>query len=76
VVHIKCAHLLRLDLLVSAQVVPIKTTFHFNPDHLRYTTVTLSNQWLTDGSGQVHDCSVEHCERIECSHVANTTNWN
>jgi hypothetical protein len=35
------------------QVVPIKTTFAYNPDHLRYSSVTLSNQWLTDGTGQV-----------------------
>jgi hypothetical protein len=37
----------------NLQVVPIKTTFAFNPDHLRYSTVSLSNQWLTDGTGQV-----------------------
>lgn len=33
-------------------MVPIKTTFAYNPDHLRYSSVTLSNQWLTDGTGQ------------------------
>ena len=35
------------------QVVPIKTTFAYNHDNLRYSSVTLSNQWLTDGTGQV-----------------------
>ena len=34
-------------------MVPIKTTFAYNPEHLRYSSVTLSNQWLTDGTGQV-----------------------
>ena len=39
----------------SETVVPMKNTFHFNPDHSRFSTVSLSNQWLIDGPGQGRD---------------------